>query len=51
VLARTAKIEAVYGGDFSKSLTEVALDFDAIIQDIIGAIDALRRTQNGGMKA
>lgn len=49
VLARTAKIEAVYGGEFSKSLTEVALDFDAIIQDIIASIDSLRRAQHGGL--
>lgn len=49
VLARTAKIEAVYGGEFSKSLTEVALDFDAIIQDIIASIDSLRRAQQGGL--
>ena len=35
VLARTARIEATYGGEFAGALTQVALDFDATIHEII----------------
>ena len=48
VLARTARIEAAYGGEFSASLTHVALEFDATIQEIMRSIDALRSHARGG---
>lgn len=48
VLARTARIEAAYGGEFSASLMHVALEFDATIQEIMRSIDALRSHAQGG---
>lgn len=49
VLARTARIEATYGGEFAGALTQVALDFDASINEIIALIVALRAyVEKGG---
>ena len=49
VLARTARIEATYGGEFAGALTQVALDFDATIHEIIALIVALRAyVEKGG---
>lgn len=43
VLARTAKIEAAYGGDFAGSLTEVAAEFGNTIQRILQSLETLIR--------
>ncbi|MFO1318880.1 MAG: hypothetical protein U1F52_04650 [Burkholderiales bacterium] len=43
VLARTAKIEAAYGGDFAGSLTEVASEFGNTIQKILTSLETLMR--------
>lgn len=43
ILARTAKIEAVYGGKFAPSLTQVAVDFDETIRDILESMQTLGR--------
>jgi len=44
VLARSARIEAAYGGAFAPELTQVALEFSATILDIQQSIDALRKS-------
>ena len=43
VLARSAKIEAAYGGRFSEALTQVSTDFGAIIVRIQDALARLSR--------
>lgn len=47
VLARSAKIEAAYGGNYSASLTQVSSDFEQIIGDIQRSLEKLtkHRTQ------
>lgn len=51
ILARTAKIEAVYGGQFAPSLTQVALEFDGTIKEILQSMDVLRRLHHEGATA
>ncbi|MGE5466350.1 MAG: chemotaxis protein [Ignavibacteria bacterium] len=41
VLARSAKIEAAYGGGFSQALRQVSSDFEATIGDIRQSLDSL----------
>lgn len=41
VLARSAKIEAAYGGSFARPLMQVSNDFDQTIEAIRGSLDAL----------
>lgn len=41
VLARSAKIEAAYGGAFSQSLKQVSSDFEATIGEIRQSLDSL----------
>lgn len=43
VLARSARIEAAYGGRYSIPLTQVSAEFDNIIDVTLGSIAALRR--------
>ncbi|HEY6897910.1 MAG TPA: chemotaxis protein [Rhodocyclaceae bacterium] len=45
VLARSAKIEAAYGGGFSSPLTQVSTDFEQIIGEIQRSLDKLNKTQ------
>lgn len=48
VLARTARIEAAYGGAFAADLMQVAIDFDVTIREIIQHVHSLReRTREG----
>lgn len=44
VLAKSAKIEAAYGQSFAPSLTQVSGEFDGIVEEIRGALEALRRS-------
>ncbi len=46
VLARSAKIEAAYGGGFSASLMQVSSDFELTIGDIQRSLAALTKHQN-----
>ncbi len=46
VLARSAKIEAAYGGGFSASLMQVSSDFEKTIGDIQQSLAALTKHQN-----
>lgn len=41
VLARSAKIEAAYGGDFSTSLMQVSVDFERVIGEIQQSLSGL----------
>jgi hypothetical protein len=43
VLARSAKIEAAYGGGFSQSLKQVSSDFEETIGEIRESLDSLGR--------
>lgn len=43
VLARSAKIEAAYGAEFSGPLTQVASDFEEIIDGIRGSLASLAK--------
>lgn len=43
VLARTSRIEAAYGGSHASSLSQVAVEFGATVQEIIGSIETLKR--------
>jgi hypothetical protein len=43
ILARSAKIEAAYGGTFSAPLTQVSTEFDSIIGLTLRSIDSLRK--------
>jgi methyl-accepting chemotaxis protein len=45
VLARSAKIEAAYGGIFSSALTQVSSDFEHIISEIQHSLGLLSRYQ------
>jgi hypothetical protein len=45
VLARSAKIEAAYGGGFSASLMQVSSDFEKIIGDIQRSLESLTKHQ------
>lgn len=48
ILARTAKIEAVYGGGFAPSLHQVATEFDGTIREILASMDVLGKLQREG---
>jgi hypothetical protein len=45
VLARSAKIEAAYGGGFSVSLMQVSSDFEKTIGDIQRSLESLTKHQ------
>lgn len=45
VLARSAKIEAAYGGGFSQSLKQVSSDFEGTIGEIRKSLDSLKKFQ------
>lgn len=45
VLARSAKIEAAYGGSFSQSLKQVSSDFEGTISEIRKSLDSLSKFQ------
>ena len=45
VLARSAKIEAAYGGGFSQSLKQVLSDFEGTIGEIRKSLDSLSKFQ------
>jgi hypothetical protein len=45
VLARSAKIEAAYGGGFSSSLMQVSSDFEQTIGDIQRSLEHLTKQQ------
>lgn len=45
VLARSAKIEAAYGGGFSQSLKQVSSDFEGTIGEIRNSLDSLKKFQ------
>lgn len=44
VLAKSAKIEAAYGQSFAAALTQVSSEFDGIVEEIRGSLEALRRS-------
>lgn len=44
VLAKSAKIEAAYGGPFATDLTQVSHDFSLVIEEIQGSLDILRHS-------
>jgi len=46
VLARSAKIEAAYGGGFAGPLMQVSSDFERIIADIQRSLELLSRHQD-----
>jgi len=46
VLARSAKIEAAYGGGFSVALMQVSSDFEQIISEIQHSLDNLTKHQS-----
>ncbi|MBL8473736.1 MAG: chemotaxis protein [Rhodocyclaceae bacterium] len=46
VLARSAKIEAAYGGSFAAALMQVSTDFDQIIGVIRSSLDALEKSES-----
>ena len=46
VLARSAKIEAAYGGGFSASLMQVSSDFEKTIGKIQGSLESLTKRQS-----
>jgi hypothetical protein len=46
VLARSAKIEAAYGGGFSTSLMQVSSDFEKIIGEIQHSLESLTKHQS-----
>ena len=46
VLARSAKIEAAYGGAFSVSLMQVSSDFETTIGDIQRSFENLTKNQS-----
>jgi hypothetical protein len=46
VLARSAKIEAAYGGQFSASLMQVSSDFERTIGDIQRSLESLSKQQD-----
>lgn len=45
VLARSAKIEAAYGGGFSQSLKQVSSDFEGTIDEIRNSLASLKKFQ------
>jgi hypothetical protein len=45
VLARSAKIEAAYGGSFSTSLMQVSSDFEKTIGEIQRSLESLTKNQ------
>jgi len=45
VLARSAKIEAAYGGGFSVALMQVSSDFEKMIGEIRQSLESLSGTQ------
>lgn len=51
VLARSAKIEAAYGGSLSRALRQVSSDFEATIGEIRDALDRLRKFRLDGPAA
>lgn len=46
VLARSAKIEAAYGGPFSTSLMQVSSDFEHTIGEIQGSLESLSKHED-----
>jgi len=44
VLAKSAKIEAAYGQGFAGSLSQVSAEFDGVVEEIRGSLEALRRS-------
>jgi hypothetical protein len=44
VLAKSAKIEAAYGQSFAVPLAQVSGEFDEIVEEIRGSLEALRRS-------
>jgi len=46
VLARSAKIEAAYGGPFSTALMQVSSDFERTIGDIQRSLESLTKQQD-----
>jgi hypothetical protein len=46
VLARSAKIEAAYGGQFSTALMQVSSDFERTIGEIQRSLEKLTRQQD-----
>lgn len=44
VLAKSAKIEAAYGQSFAVPLAQVSGEFDTIVEEIRGSLEALRRS-------
>lgn len=46
VLARSAKIEAAYGGPFSAALMQVSSDFERTIGEIMRSLENLRKQQD-----
>ena len=44
VLAKSAKIEAAYGQSFAPSLAQVSGEFDAVVEEIRGSLQSLRRS-------
>jgi len=44
VLAKSAKIEAAYGQSFAASLAQVSGEFDGVVEEIRGSLEALRRS-------
>lgn len=51
VLARSAKIEAAYGGGFSGSLMQVSSDFEETIGEIQRSLETLTRHQSEDFRA
>lgn len=51
VLARSAKIEAAYGGNLSQALRQVSGDFEATIGDIRESLNRLRKLRLDGPSA
>ncbi len=51
VLARSAKIEAAYGGGFSASLMQVSSDFEDTIGEIQRSLESLTRHQSEEFRA
>ena len=46
VLARSAKIEAAYGGPFSTALMQVSSDFERTIGEIMRSLENLSKQQD-----
>lgn len=49
VLARSAKIEAAYGGGFSASLMQVSSDFERTIGEIQRSLESLNKQQDASL--